>query len=166
MSDRARLLSEVSKQEGFVAKLYLDTEKLVTFGKGRCVETHPLSGSEWKTLYNQGWIKVEITEAGADWLMQEELMDVERQLARDYSSFWSYLNDARQNALIEMAYQMGADKEEAFHDMIAAIRVAIENDTPANWATVRVCGLSSLWAKETPSRAIAVMTQLENGVFA
>lgn len=158
MTDAARLDASVTAHESFRAAPYKDTRGLYTVGKGRCVETHPLSADEWRQLLANGWLTVSISEPGADWLMQRELRAVEAQLAKDYAVFWPGLNDARANALIEMAYQMGAEKEEAFHEMIRAV-----ND--GRWADAEAAGLNSLWAKETHTRAVEIMHQLRTGEF-
>lgn len=158
MTDAARLDASVTGHEGYKAAPYRDSRSLWTFGKGRCVETHPLSADEWRQLLASGWLSVSITEKGADWLMWRELADVEAQLARDYAGFWTSLNDARANALIEMAYQMGVDKEEAFHQMIMAVR-------DERWADAEAAGLNSLWANQTHTRAVEIMKQLRTGEF-
>lgn len=166
MSNLDQLVAETRVDEGYKPKPYQDTRKLWTFGEGRCLETHPLTGAEWKMLLDRGLIDVAISVAGADLLERQELAALEVRLAHDYSDFWNRLNDARQNALLEMAYQMGVEHEEAFHDMLAAIRVAVVNDTPAAWASVKADGLDSDWARrETPGRAERVLTQLATGVF-
>lgn len=167
MSDMKRLSDQVRKDEAFMASPYQDTEKLWTFAEGRCLETHPLTGEEWKYLLDRQLLCVVISPVGSDWLKIQELLAIERQLTRDYSDFWSKLNDARQNALIEMAYQMGVVKEEAFHDMITAIRAAIIVDqiTLGNWDLVERAGLASRWAQQTPNRARLIMRQLATGEF-
>jgi GH24 family phage-related lysozyme (muramidase) len=158
MTDITRLDAAVVAHESYRAFAYKDSRGLWTMANGRCVETHPLSPDEWKQLLDHAWLSVSISKQGADWLMQKELREVEAQLAQDYASFWASLNDARQNALIEMAYQMGAEKEEAFHQMIAAIR-------DERWADAETAGLNSLWAKETHARAVEIMKQLRTGEF-
>ncbi|MGC8519956.1 MAG: glycoside hydrolase family protein [Steroidobacteraceae bacterium] len=165
MTDMTRLLAATSADEGFRATPYRDTQDLWTIGEGRCLETHPLSGPEWKALLDAGQISVSITHDGADSLMREQLLAIEAKLAADYRDFWAQLNDARQNALIEMAYQLGVEHEEEFHDMLGDIRIALRLNTPGAWGAVRAAGLNSLWAKQTPARAVRVMTQLATGQF-
>lgn len=158
MTDAARLDASTLAHESYRAFAYRDTRNLWTFANGRCLETHPLSAAEWKQLLDNAWLSVSISKQGADWLMQKELLAVEAQLAKDYASFWPRLNDARQNTLVEMAYQMGVDKEEAFHQMITAVR-------EERWADAEAAGLDSLWAKQTHTRAVELMAQLRTGEF-
>ena len=163
MTDMARLLASTGADEGYRAQPYRDTQDLWTIGDGRCLETHPLSGPEWKALLDARQIAVSITKDGSDTLMRGQLTAIETQLASDYRDFWAQLNDARQNALIEMAYQLGTEHEEEFHDMLGDIRVALRLNTAGAWNAVKGAGLNSLWARQTPARAERVMTQLATG---
>lgn len=165
MPDLTRLMQRTGEDEGFESRPYKDTRGLWTFARGRCLETHPLTGAEWKTLLDQRLIDIQIAPTGADTLEQSQLEIVEAHLARDYADFWSKLGDARQNALIEMAYQMGEAKELAFHDMLGHIRIAVRTNADSEWELAKQCGLDSDWARETPARAARVLTQLATGEF-
>ncbi len=158
MSDLDRLVASTGSDEGYKAGPYQDTKKLWTFGEGRCLETHPLSGAEWKHLLDNGMLALTIIRAGADWLMRTQLLAIEKQLSEDYSQFWWFIGDARQNALIEMAFQMGVEKEEAFHVTLAALR-------DARYVDAKKAALDSDWARETPARAARVAEELATGEF-
>ena len=166
MTDMTRLLVATGSDEGFRAQPYRDTLGLWTIGDGRCVETHALTGAEWKMLLDAGQIQLTLSQDGAATLMREQLSAIEARLAADFRDFWAALNDARQNALIEMAYQMGIEHEEEFHDMLGDIRVAVRLNTPGAWGAVKASGMDSLWARQTSTRAARVLTQLETGQFA
>lgn len=157
MSDQRSLFASVSAHEGFEAHPYKDTRNLWTFGKGHCLETNPLSGADWRYLLENGHLAAAITQAGADWLMQKELDDVEAQCARMFD-FWPKLSAARQNALIEMTYQMGMPKLCGFHKMLAAIEAG-------DWQTAHDEALDSDWAKQTPARARELAELLRSGEF-
>jgi GH24 family phage-related lysozyme (muramidase) len=159
MTDEGRLESSVEVDEGFESIPYLDTEKRWTAGEGLCLETRPLSGAEWKYLLDNQLVTFTIKRAGADWLVRRDLAVIEQQLARDYADFWPTLNDARQNALAEWAFQLGVAKEEAFHVAIAAIR-------EHRWSEARAAMLSSLWAHETSARAQKLAAEINSGIFA
>ena len=165
MTDMTRLLATTASDEGFRAQPYLDTQNLWTFGEGRCLETHPLTGAEWKMLLDARQIEVTINRDGAAALMREQVLAVAADLAQLNADFWPLLTDARQNALVEMAYQMGVDHEEEFHNMLGDIRVAVRINTPGAWAAVKAAGLASEWGTQTPERADRVMTQLATGLF-
>lgn len=159
MTDMPRLLAETGKDEGYDGTPYEDTQHLWTFAEGRCLERKPLSGPEWKYLLDNKLITVNISRPGADYLKERDLVAIENQLAIDYRDFWPHLNDARQNALLECAYQIGVAGEEHFVQMLAAVRAG-------DMERAKLAGLDSLWAKETPDRAVRVLEQLASGEFA
>jgi len=162
MTDLGRLETDTALDEGDKSAPYLDTLKRWSFGRGRCLETAPLTGPEWKALLDRGYITVSLSPAGSALLEARQLAAIAATLEHDYD-FWPKLNDARQNALVELAYQIGVAGELAFHDMIAAIRVAVVDN---NWVPVATAALQSDWARETPVRAKIVVTQLCTGQFA
>jgi GH24 family phage-related lysozyme (muramidase) len=158
----SHLEQDISQDEGEILGTYLDPVKRWSAGLGRCLETDPLSGAEWKYLLDNKLATVTLRQAGAEYLLDNALAPIKARLAHDYD-FWPQLNEPRQDALTELAYQIGVSGEEAFHDMIAAIRVALID---GNWAPVMAAGLQSKWAAETSSRARVVLTQLCSGTYA
>lgn len=154
-----RLQSAIEPAEGFGASANKDPVGLWEFGFGCCLETSPLTGPEWKGLLDQGALQVSITRDGARWLEAQRLQGFIARLAHDYADFWPSLNDARANALTEMAYQMGVAKEEAFHDMLAAIR-------RGDWTAAKAAGVDSIWYRKYTTRAERVLEQLRTGAFA
>lgn len=165
MTDKERLSRSVDSNEGYRSLPYKDTKDLYTFGKGRCLETNPLSGEEYRHLLDGGYLVISITERGADWLKWRELNAIERECASAFAPFWNELNDARQNVLIEMVYQMGmgSAKErkgvKGFVEMLKAIRVK-------DWDRAYEEGLDSDWHRnDSPARARELMLQLKTGEF-
>lgn len=71
--------------------------------------------------------------------------------------WFASLNDARQGALIDMAFQLGY-KLTQFKGMLAALRDGRWHDA---WAEA----LDSAWARETPARANRMAQQLLQGVW-
>lgn len=158
MTDFERLSKSTDDHEGFRSIPYKDTKDLWTFAKGRCLERNPLTAEEWKHLLDGSHIVVAITEQGANWLKWIELRARERDCQNSFS-FWSRLNDARQNALIEMAYQMGMSKLKGFKKMLAAIE-------SEDWQAAYLEGLDSQWHREdSPARAREVMLLIRDGKF-
>jgi lysozyme len=142
-------------EEGDEEKPYLDSRQRWTIATGRCLETNPLTGAEWKLLLDRGWINVEISPQGDDYLLDVGIDAAFKQCAARFE-FWERLNDARQNALASMAYQLGIDRLCGFHDTIAAVR-------EGRWGDVEALALDSDWAQQTPKRAKRVARQLATG---
>jgi len=150
------LESSILEHEDYREHPYKDSKGLWTFAIGRCLETHPLTGGEWKYLLDKGWLKVQITEEGGQWLMEQDVVVIRGQCARMFD-FWPNLNDARRDVLVEMAFQMSIQRLVGFKDMMAAIRAG-------QWKTAAQAGLDSKWAREdSPGRAQELMTILERG---
>ena len=66
------------------------------------------------------------------------------------------LNDVRQNAIINMAFNLGIGGLLEFHHMIAAMEAGDFDQASAE-------GLDSAWAKEVGDRATRLMEELKNG---
>lgn len=176
MTDFARLETSTIDHEAFVDHPYPDSKKLWTFAIGRCLETNPLTAEEWRYLLDHRDLTVSISYAGATWLMRRGHAACELDCKRAFADFWLKLNDARQNILVEMVYQMSIDKVRGtpnirgFKDMLAAIRRAVAEPDPekakTHWAAVEAAGLDSKWAKEdSPGRARKMMQQMRCGEF-
>jgi lysozyme len=150
------LLESVERNEGYRAVPYKDTEGLYTFATGRCLETNPLTGEEWRHLLETNQLSVSISKAGADWLKVRQIDETEMECMRVFADFWPELDEVRREALIEMGYQMGMDRLLGFKKMLAAIR-------SKNWPVVNAEALDSRWARQTPERAKRTARQLAKG---
>ena len=66
------------------------------------------------------------------------------------------LNQARQGALLDMAYEVGVEGLLGFRHMLDALE-------RGDWAAASKAALASLWATEVPMRAIVIAAALRNG---
>ena len=73
-----------------------------------------------------------------------------------FEPWFDTLNDARQAVLIAMAFQMGPTRLLKFVDTIAAIR-------DGHFAHAAECMRQSIWAHQTPLRALRMASQIETG---
>lgn len=86
------------------------------------------------------------TTAQADaWLAADIAIATER-AAADIGDEWSSLNDARQAALIDMAFELGGAGLADFRDMVVGVQCA-------DWPEAHYQALKSKWAREVPKRA-------------
>lgn len=67
------------------------------------------------------------------------------------------LDRVRREALIDMAFQMGAGKVVQFHDMLAKMKAG-------DYVGAATAALDSAWARQTPNRAAGVSQRLKTGV--
>ena len=109
-----------------------------------------------------------ILTIGPGFNLEEGFSDAELQLVFDHRINSRYvallanfpivkeLGDARQAALLNMAWQMGLPRLKGFMNMWEAIEGGL-------YEQAAVHGLDSKWAKQTPARAKRVMQQLRTG---
>lgn len=120
MSDRAQLLEQLVGDEAFVAHLYICPSGKLSLGIGRNLEANPLTAAEWRALYDAGELAVSISRAGAERLAKSAIGALEVRCAATFK-FWRALNDARQNVLINMAFNMGLEGVCGFRDFLACL---------------------------------------------
>lgn len=132
-----RLEAQLERQEGFRRFVYKDSLGYWTVGIGRCVDQN-VSGSG-------------LTLEEGRYLMRNDIAKAE-------ASIGDILRDdpVRRAVLVNMTFQMGWGKVKGFKKMLAAIG-------RKDWETAAREGLDSLWARQTPGRAMEMMEQLRTG---
>lgn len=164
MSDLQRLQASIDVHEDFKADPYKDSKGLWSGATGLCLETNPLTGTEWAHLLENKLITIQFTKAGADWLRDMKIFGIEVWFAKTFP-WWPKMNDARQNGFLEMAFQLGIGKLPAFHDLLAAA-AAGDGEEMARQVELNGAGDGpSSWMKETPVRAKYVAHLFRTGSF-
>ena len=135
MFDRAAMISELQRDEGVRNYPYVDTTGHVTIGVGRNLSTDGLSDSEVSDLLGH-----DIDEA-VDALNTK-------------LPWWTSLDDIRQRAILNMAFNLGVQKLCGFVHFLAALRAG-------QWQEAVVQMQDSLWAKQVGARA----TRLEQMIL-
>lgn len=140
MVDRAQLIREIEREEGWREHAYQDHLGFWTIGYGFLVDER-----------KGGGLPKDIADA---WL-EKVIADIEESLDREIF-WWRTLTEARQRALINMAYQLGVNGLMRFQNMLAALR-------DADYATAAKEALDSKWAEQTPQRARRMAHMIEVG---
>lgn len=70
--------------------------------------------------------------------------------------WWRKLDDARKGVLVNMAFQMGIDGLLGFTNTLEMVRTG-------NYESAAKGMLNSLWAKQTPERALRLAEQMRDG---
>ena len=130
------LLEEIKQDEGFKSKAYPD----------------PLTGGE---PYTFGYGFTYITEEEAEWVIRNRIAKI-RMALQDKYIFFNRLSKARQDVLIEMAYQLGLTGLSEFKKMLQAI---VKNDFEEASNEM----LDSRWAMQTQNRAKKLATKMRRG---
>ena len=127
------LIEYIKQEEGFRSKPYKDSEGVLTIGYG-------LNLSEG------------ITRAEAEWLLRSRLGHATHCLERSWEPYYRQSHET-QEALSDMAYQIGCAGLLEFHLMLSALE-------KGDCAEAKAQALDSDWARETPTRAHRVVEGL------
>lgn len=138
-----QIIALVKKHEGFDLNAYDDTDGLKTIGWGHLIKPN----EDYST----------ITLEQAESLLLNDLNQAEGDAKSLFDNF-DVLCDARQAALIDMAFNLGRDKLAHFHDMIAAV-----NDN--NWPSAAYAMRQSLWYGQVKGRGIEDWHMILTGDF-
>ena len=131
------LRAELIRDEGLRLKPYRCTEGFLTIGVGRNLDANGIS------------------EATARQMLDEDIADREAGLDRN-APWWRSLSDARQRALVNMAFQLGVTGLMEFKNTLAALQIG-------SYERAYREALDSEWAKQTPERAERVARMLREG---
>ena len=127
------LIESIKLHEGFKSKPYPD----------------PIHGWDVPTF---GHGLTYITEAESEMIVRNRVETIREELGVR-KPFFKTLTESRQNALIEMAYQLGVGGLMQFKKMWAAIEAR-------DFDAARTEALDSRWAAQTPDRANSVVEKL------
>ena len=127
----------IIKHEGIRLKPYKDTMGLITVGVGRCLDTKG------------------ITQEEAYYLLRNDISEAIEGL-QDNLPWFNQLDDARQDALTDMAFNLGITGLLKFKNMLSAIE-------RKDWNTAHNEALNSTWARQVGTRAIEIANILLRG---
>lgn len=134
-----KLLDALSLDEGRRARIYTDTVGKVSGGVGR-------------NLTDKGFRQDEI-----DLMLRNDIAESVAELDR-VAPWWRGLNDARQNALVNLMFNLGAPRLLGFKKFLAALQVG-------DWKTAEREMLDSKWARQVGSRSTRLALLIRTGEF-
>lgn len=137
--DIGRLRISTQNHEGCKLTAYQDSRKIWTIGYGTNLQTLKIDLETADKFFTNG--------------LQNAIV-----AARMFPVWASLDTDARQNAFIEMVYNMGALKVSGFVNMLAAIKVQ-------DWETAAKQGMASDWSAQVGHRAVEITEMLRTGKF-
>jgi lysozyme len=133
------LREQLIRHEGCKRSAYQDHLGYWTIGVGRLIDARRGGG---------------LSDDEIDYLLANDIAKVVQSLAGQLP-YWSHLSDRQQQALCNMAFQLGVNGLLRFRKMLAALERGDGAD--AHWQA-----LDSNWAKQTPERAAEVAAMLED----
>jgi lysozyme len=137
--DKTKLAEQLKKHEGLRLKPYTDTVGKLTLGIGRNLE-------------DKG-----ITEQEALFMLNNDVDYFYGQLNKKLTWFKS-LDDARQNVLINMAFNLGVAGLLSFKNTLRLVSVGHFHEAAEEM-------LNSKWAKQVGYRAEELAEQMRTGVY-
>lgn len=132
------LKAELVRDEGLRLKAYRDTVGKLTIGVGHNLDD------------------VGISYAAAMQMLEDDILDVMGQM-NSKLEWWATLDDARQRALANMAFNLGINGLLGFHHMLAAAKAG-DFEEAANQM------LSSKWAQQVGARAVRLAQMMRTGL--
>lgn len=137
-----QLTKQLRRDEGCVLTAYQDHLGFWTIGIGRLIDKAKNGG---------------ITAAEAAYLLKN---DIDKRLAelKQRLPWFDTLDEARQGVLLNMAFQMGVFGLLAFHTTLGMVQ-------SGDYAGAADNMLQSLWARQTPERAMRLAEQMRTGVW-
>lgn len=132
-----RMLDQLREDEGFRSKPYRCTAGKLTIGYGRNLDDVGISKEE------------------ANVMLGEDVRGVIRQLNHALP-WWSKLTFGRQEALVNMGFNLGVPRLLGFKNMLAALQ-------RGDYAKAADEALDSLWAKQVGDRAKRVAKLIREG---
>ena len=145
------LIDSIRQHEGFKSEPYLDTVGVPTIGIGHAYPGRTLE--QVMAMYPVG-----VTLQQAEEILMRDL-EAARKGAWGVVRNFDAIDQARQEALIELAFNLGPQKLANFRKMLAAV-----NDHRWGEAAVQLCD-SKWWSDVKPRRALHLASQLITGIY-
>jgi lysozyme len=137
MFDIDTIKRDLRRDEGVRLKPYLCTAGKMTIGVGRNIED------------------IGITDMEADYLLENDIERVVAELDRSLP-WWRDLSGKRQEALINMCFNMGISRLMTFRKMLGALKSGRYDDAAME-------ALNSKWARQVGARSKRIAAALAEG---
>lgn len=154
MLDLYTISQRLQIHEGLRLKPYFCTRGKQTIGVGRCLDTNPLTKEEERVV---GDWRHGITKGAAVYLLHNDIRRIVKECKKKIK-FFADLDDERQYALIDMAFNLGISGLLQFKKMLAALACG-------NYKTAAAECLASKYAKDVGIRAKRIARTIESGKF-
>ena len=132
------LISDLEQDEGKEALAYTDTVGKITVGVGHNLANNPLS------------------DEAIRFILIEDILDCVLDLEK--YPFWALANDARQNALINIRFNLGATGFAKFKNAITNANLGLWDDAANEF-------MDSKWYAQVGGRGPKVVHQIRHGVY-
>lgn len=154
MIDMNECVQRLAMHEGIRLEPYMCPAGYKTIGIGRNLEKNPLTSEEKRVCgdYERG-----ITKQAAFYLLRNDIERVTKECKKNIS-FFETLDDERQYALLDMAFNLGIKGLLKFKNMLSAMGIGCWTEAS------REC-LNSKYAKDVGKRANRIAETIRTGKF-
>ena len=132
-------LLQLKAHEGCRLDVYRDTGGLLTIGYGHCLD------------------RKGVTQRVADLMLEDDVTDAEL-ICRVRFAFWKDLSPARQDAFVNLVFNLGGRGLAGFTQFIRACE-------DGAWEQARLHLLDSKYATQVGQRAVELAEQIRSGEF-
>ena len=139
----SRIVEDLKRHEGVILHGYLDHLNYMTIGVGRCVQEN---------------VGIGLTMEEAEYLLANDITRVREELTKMFEWFED-LNEPRQEAMINLNFNLGMTKLRGFKMALAAMS---END----FDEAADQFMDSRWSSQVGQRAVEVTEQIRTGEYA
>ena len=139
----SRIVEDLKRHEGVILHGYYDHLNYMTCGVGRCLE--------------EG-VGIGLTMEEAEYLLANDIARVREELTKTFEWFED-LNEPRQEAMINLNFNLGLTKLRGFKMALAAMA---END----FDEAADQFMDSRWSSQVGRRAVEVTEQIRTGEYA
>jgi len=153
--DHVRLRNQISLDEGRSAKMYLDSEGILTFGVGCALTIVKVPVDARQAVEQMCTAAIPFSQAAIDAELDARIMVAEAGL-RVLCPELDTLTPARQEVLINMAFNLGQSKLAKFVRMWEAVHAQ-------QWEQAAIQMLDSLWARQVGERAARLAYHMREG---
>ena len=136
------LLEMLKRHEGVEKFAYRCSENKMTIGVGRNIDKHGGLG---------------LADDEIDYLLQNDIDRVVSELDNEYEWF-SDLDTVRQDAMVDIAFNLGATRLRLFKNALTAMSVGDWNMAAEEW-------LDSRWARQVKGRATELVDMIRTGQY-
>ena len=135
--NKTRLIDQLKRHEGVRNTVYKDSLGIETIGVGRNLRDVGLSPDE------------------IDYLLENDLKRCERELRENFYWF-EFLEDARQEALLNLCFNVGISRLKGFKKMLVACE-------KRDWEMSAEQAKDSKWFNQVGNRGVELVEQLRSG---
>lgn len=146
----SKLIEMLERHEGLRLKPYKCTANKHTVFIGRNYEDNPFTTDELTLILSKGCTKEVAYE-----ICSNDVRRIKKELVKRLD-FFSTLDEVRQAALIDMAFQMGVGGLLGFKKMIEASR-------QKDWLMACLHAKDSMWGRTFINRSTEILKMLETG---